>query len=108
MGTPEPLTVTPVQLVTRADLLFHLSSDVATASSAGQQIRMDTGAYGKICVAIPIAMNVLQDKVIDAIDTAAHGLYDGGVKLRQATGNYQTSDTNAATVMASTRTRSAF
>jgi hypothetical protein len=108
MGTPEPLAVTPVQLVTHADLLFHLSSDVATARSAGRQIRMDAGAYGKICVAIPIAMNVLQDKVIDAIDTAAHGLYDGGVKLRRAAGDYQTSDTNAATVMANTRMRSTF
>jgi hypothetical protein len=108
MATPEPLTVTPAQLVTHADLLFHLSSDVAAARSAGQQIRMAAGAYGKICVAIPIAMNVLQEKVIEAIDTAAHGLYDGGVKLHQAAGNYQTSDTNAATVMANTRMRSAF
>jgi hypothetical protein len=68
---------------------------------------MDAGAYGKICVAIPIAMNALQDKVIDAIDTAAHGLYDGGVKLREAAGNYQTSDSNAATVMTNARMRSA-
>lgn len=108
MGLPDPLAVTPAQLMTHADLLFHLSSDVTAARSAGQQIRMDAGAYGKICVAIPIAMNVLQDKVIDAIDTAAHGLYDGGVKLHQAAGNYQTSDANAATVLANTRTRSAF
>ena len=108
MGTADPLTVTPAQLVTHADLLFHLSSDVATARSAGQQVRMDAGAFGKICVAIPIAMSALQDKVIDAIDTAAHGLYDGGVKLRQAAGNYQTSDSNAAVVMANTRMRSAF
>lgn len=108
MGTADPLTVTPAQLVMHADLLFRLSSDVATARSAGQQVRMDAGAYGKICVAIPIAMNGLQDKVIDAIDTAAHGLYDGGVKLRQAAGNYQTSDSNAAVVMANTRMRSAF
>jgi hypothetical protein len=108
MGSPDPLTVTPAQLVTHADLLFHLSSDVATARSAGQQVRMDTGAYGKICVAIPIAMNMLQDKVIGAIDTAAHGLYDGGVKLHQAAGNYQASDANAASAMANTRARSAF
>ena len=107
MGTVDPLTVTPAQLVAHADLLFHLSSDVATARSAGQQVRMDAGAYGKICVAIPIAMNALQDKVIDAIDTAAHGLYDGGVKLREAAGNYQTSDSNAATVMTNARVRSA-
>ena len=108
MGTVDPLTVTPAQLVTHADLLFHLSSDVATARSTGQQVRMDAGAYGKICVAIPIAMNALQDKVIDAIDTAAHGLYDGGLKLRRAAGNYQTSDSNAAVVLANTRMRSAF
>ncbi|HEY9484670.1 MAG TPA: type VII secretion target [Micromonosporaceae bacterium] len=107
MGTVDPLTVTPAQLVAHADLLFHLSSDVATARSAGQQVRMDAGAYGKVCVAIPIAMDALQDKVIDAIDTAAHGLYDGGVKLREAAGNYQTSDSNAAAVMANTRVRSA-
>ena len=107
MGTVDPLTVTPAQLVAHADLLFHLSSDVATARSAGQQVRMDAGAYGKVCVAIPIAMDALQDKVIDAIDTAAHGLYDGGVKLREAAGNYQTSDSNAAAVMANTRMRSA-
>ena len=108
MGTSDPLTVPPAQLVTHADLLFRVSSDVATARSAGEQVRMDAGAYGKICVAIPIAMNVLQDKVIDAIGTAAHGLYDGGVKLRRAAGNYQTSDTNAATVVANIRTRSPF
>ena len=107
MGTVDPLTVTPAQLVAHADLLFHLSSDVATARSAGQQVRMDAGAYGKVCVAIPIAMDALQDKVIDAIDTAAHGLYDGGVKLREAAGNYQTSDSNAATVMTNARMRSA-
>ena len=108
MGTVDPLTVTPAQLVAHADLLFHLSSDVATARSAGQQIRMDAGAYGKICVAIPIAMNALQDKAIDAIDAAAHGLYDGGVRLRQAAGNYQTSDSKAAAVMVNTRVPSAF
>jgi hypothetical protein len=108
MASHDQLTVTPAQLVTHADLLFHLSSDVATARSAGEQVRIHAGAYGKICVAIPIAMNMLQDKVIDAINTAAHGLYDGGVRLHQAAGNYQTSDTNAATVMANTRMRSAF
>lgn len=107
MGTVEPLTVTPAQLTAHADLLFHLSSDVATARSAGQQIRMGPDAFGKICVAIPIAMDVLQGKVIDAIDAAAHGLYDGGVNLRQAAGNYQTSDSKAADVMASTRMGSA-
>jgi hypothetical protein len=107
MTSHDPLTVTPAQLVAHADLLFHLSSEVATAKNAGQRVRMDAGAYGKICFAIPVAMDVLQDKVIDAIDTAAHGLYDGGVKLRQAAGNYQTSDTNAATVMANSRVRSA-
>jgi Excreted virulence factor EspC, type VII ESX diderm len=105
MAPREPLTVTPPALVAHADALFRVSSDVAAAGATGQRVALDSGAYGHIAVAIPIAMGVLQSKVAAAIAAAAHNCYDGGVNLRAAAGNYQTSDADAAMNLASTRTR---
>jgi len=86
------IAVQPSTLVTHANRLAAIAGDVATAKAAGDGVRVDSEAYGKLCTIVPILLNSLQDIVLDAIDAAQDSLHDTGDRLRTAAQTYRSTD----------------
>ena len=90
------VAVTPGDLHAHAAKVDEIAERVTTAKEAGDAVRLDAGAYGKLCVMLPVLLGGLQGLVIDAIDAASRSLHDSGARLRTAAQGYQTADGNAA------------
>jgi hypothetical protein len=70
------------ELVTHAGHIEAIGDRVSTAASAGAAVRAGNGAYGKLCVIVPVMLNALQDVLVDGINSAAESLRDTGLRLR--------------------------
>jgi hypothetical protein len=90
------IDVRPADLVAHAAAIEAVAGEVATARQAGDAVRLDVGAYGKLCTIVPALLNGLSGVLVDGIDTAAQSLRDTGARLRTAAGGYQASDEQAA------------
>jgi len=82
--------------VAHAAAIEGVAGEVATSKQAGDAVRLDAGAYGKLCAIVPALLNGLSDVLVDGIDTAAGSLRDTGTRLRTAAGGYQATDEQAA------------
>jgi hypothetical protein len=88
--------------VRREDLVAHAghlsaSGDkVSAAAQAGAATRAGTEAYGKLCVMVPVMLNVLQDVLVDGIKAAADSVRDTGDRLRTTAQDYAAADERSA------------
>ncbi len=55
-------------------------------------MQADDGAYGKLCVMVPIMLGALQHSLVGAVADVAEGLYDTGGRLRTAANHYEGTD----------------
>lgn len=92
---PGEVEVEPAALTAHAAHVDMVADEVGTAQWAGQAVRLDVGAYGKLCIAVPMLLGWLQETVIDAIGTAEQSLHDSGDRLRQTAAEYRASDQEA-------------
>jgi hypothetical protein len=69
---------------------------VATAKQAGSAVRAGAGAYGQLCVMVPVMLGVLQDILLDGIGAATDSLHDTGSRLRTAAQGYDVTDQRSA------------
>ena len=83
-------------LVTHAAAVESVSAQVRTAAQAGATVRAGNAAYGKLCTMVPVMLNVLQDVLVDGIESAAESLRDTGASLRATAADYEASDTRRA------------
>jgi hypothetical protein len=96
MSPGDGIGVSPADLVAHAGHVEAVADRVATAKQAGDAVRLDAAAYGRLCTIVPALMNGLQHLLIDAIDAAAGSLHDGGARLRTTAEGYRATDENAA------------
>lgn len=95
--------------VNSADLVAHagqvdgIGAGLTVAQQAGAAVQTDPGAYGQLCQFVPALLNVLQSQVIDGIATAATSVHDTADALRSVAAAYDSSDSNAADRIRSTR-----
>jgi hypothetical protein len=95
--------------VSWADLASHagrvdrIGDGLNTVQQAGAAVRVDSGAYGKLCLIVPALLNLLQDKAIDGIAAATASARDTADALRSTAADYDGSDTRAADRIRNTR-----
>jgi hypothetical protein len=90
--------VHPADLIAHAAHIEAIGDQVATARQAGGAVRAGTGAYGQLCVMVPVMLGALQDVLLDGIGAAANSLHDTGSRLREAAGAYEVTDEKRAEV----------
>jgi hypothetical protein len=88
--------VNSADLVSHAGQVDRIGDGLNTAQQAGAAVRVDSGAYGKLCLIVPALLNLLQDKAIDGIAAAAGSVHDTADALRSTAADYDGSDTRAA------------
>lgn len=88
--------VRPADLTAHAGHIEAIGDRVATARQAGDAVRAGAGAYGQLCVMVPVMLGVLQDVLVEAIGAAAASLDDTGVRLRSAAQAYEATDRRRA------------
>ena len=91
--------VRPADLTAHAGRIEAIGDRVATARQAGDVVRAGAGAYGQLCVMVPVMLGVLQDLLIGGIGAAAGSLHDTGDRLRTAADAYETTDQRRAQVI---------
>lgn len=96
MTTGDHTDVRPADLVAHAALIEAVAGGVAAAGRAGEAVRLDVGAYGRLCTIVPALLNGLSGVLVGGIDAAAGSLRDTGGRLRAAADGYQTADEQAA------------
>jgi hypothetical protein len=92
----DQVAVRHAELVTHAGHVEDIAGRVSTAASAGSAVRAGNEAYGKLCVMVPVMLNVLQDVLVDGIRSAAESLQDTGVRLRTTAAEYEGTDQRRA------------
>lgn len=86
----------------RVDLFAHagrveaISAHVTTAGHAAAATRAGGAAYGKLCVMVPVALNMLQHILVDGISAMAESLHDTGGRLRTTAQEYEAADRRRA------------
>ena len=96
MSTDDVVNVTPADLVSHAGHLDGIASQVAAAHQAGDTVRLEAEAYGRLCVIVPVLVESLQRIVLGGIDAAVHSLRDTGERLRTAAETYRMVDEHSA------------
>ena len=104
MADGDLVAVTPADLLTHAGHLDTIAAGLTTAYQAGQSVKADAGAYGKLCVMVPVMLGVLQSAILDGIDAGAGSVTDSAAKVRTAAGAYQSTDQASADDLARHRT----
>jgi hypothetical protein len=89
--------VNAADLVSHASEIDRIGDGLITAQQAGVAVRVDSGAYGKLCQIVPALLNILQDQVINATSTAAQSAQDIADAVRATAAGYDSSDSRAAT-----------
>ena len=84
------------ELVTHAAAVESVAARVSSEAQAGAAVRAGNAAYGKLCLFVPVALNALQDVLIDGVESAAESLRDTGSRLRRTAADYSAADTRSA------------
>jgi hypothetical protein len=92
--------VRPADLSAHANAIDAVAGSLGMAGQAGGQVRLDAGAYGKLCQILPTLLGFLQDRVIDGIDAAQVSVADTAGRVRQVAQAYQGSDAASAARLA--------
>jgi hypothetical protein len=95
MMPADEVSVVPQTLTRHAAGVEAVAAQVAQAKQAGDTIRLDDQAYGKLCWAVPLMINSLQDIVLDAIGTAEASLRETAHRLRAVADSYDQADHTA-------------
>ncbi|MGW0505664.1 type VII secretion target [Micromonospora sp. NPDC003241] len=95
MPTDDPVRVDPDDLTTHAARLDRHADTLDTARRAGQQVRLDTGAYGQLCAFMPTLLDGLHRVLVDGIGTATTSVRDTATRLRTGADRYRAADTRA-------------
>jgi hypothetical protein len=97
----EQLGVRHGDLLTHAGAIEGIAARVSTAAQAGSTVRAGNEAYGKLCVMVPVMLTMLQDVLIDGIESAAESLRDTGARLRATAADYEAADSRGASAVRS-------
>jgi hypothetical protein len=92
MLADDGIHVAPSKLVGHATGIDGVADDIATARQAGNEVRLDAQAYGKLCTIVPVLLDGLQGLMLDGMDAAIGSLHDTGGRLRTAAQAYQSTD----------------
>lgn len=95
--------VNTADLVSHAGRVDGIGDGLNTAQQAGSAVRVDSGAYGKLCLVVPALLNFLQDQAIDGIAAAVTSALDTASALRSTAADYDDSDSRAADRIRNTR-----
>jgi hypothetical protein len=102
-GAGGQVQVNSADLVSHARQIDGIGDGLTTAQQAGAAVRMESGAYGKLCQIVPALLNILQDQAIDGIVAAAASAHDTADALRSTAADYDGSDCRAADRIRNTR-----
>jgi hypothetical protein len=80
------------ELTVHAGRVESIAADVAAAARAAGAVRAGADAYGTLCVLVPLALNGVQDVLVDGISAAADSLRDTGRLLRTTAQEYDAAD----------------
>ena len=93
MGQPaSEVAVQPSTLLSQSGRVEAVAGEVGTAKSAGDAVRVDSGAYGQLCGFVPAIVDGLQNILLDGIGEAQESLHDTAERLRTAAQGYQSTD----------------
>lgn len=95
-GVPDQVGVRHPELMTHARNVEAIAEGVSAAASTGAAVRAASGAYGKLCVMVPVMLNAVQDALVDGIRSAAESLHDTGTRLRTTAAEYGATDRRRA------------
>lgn len=96
MSPADGTRVRPDDLLAHAGHVDAVADSVATGQQAGNTVRVDVGAYGRLCTIVPILLGYLQDAVLDGLATAVDSLHGTGEQVRAAANAYQSTDAASA------------
>ena len=103
MTEPETFQVDSAALVSHAGEVDAIGDGLASAAQAGQAVRTDVGAYGRLCQFVPALLNGLQQSMVDGMNAAAASAHDTADALRSVAASYDATDGNAADRIRNTR-----
>lgn len=95
--------VNTAELVSHASEIDRIGDGLTTAQQAGAAVRVDSGAYGKLCQIVPDLLNILQDRVINVMTAAARSTHETAEAVRATAADYDGSDNRAATRIRNSR-----
>jgi hypothetical protein len=99
MGTGGGFSVSLADLRAHAGRVDTVADHLGTAEQASRTVRVDIGAYGQLCVMVPILIGALDDLVAGGIATARTSVRDTAGRLCTAADAYQgTEETNQAAI----------
>jgi hypothetical protein len=99
------IEVFPADLVAHAGHLDGVATALGTARQAGETVRLDADAYGRLCLAVPVLLGHLQQIMVDGVGTAADAVANTADRLRTAADHYRAADTRAAAALDRLRQR---
>ncbi|MGK5441439.1 type VII secretion target [Micromonospora sp. URMC 105] len=86
------ILVDPDDLTRHAARLDRSADSLDTAKQAGQHIQLSDGAYGQLCVIVPVLLDGLQRTLVAGIGIAAWSVRDTAGRLRTSADNYRRTD----------------
>lgn len=87
-----PIGVRPADLHAHGGHVQAVADGVEEALAAGRAVRAGSGAYGQLCLMVPVLLGALQDVLIDGIADAATAVRDTGDRVRAAADGYERAD----------------
>lgn len=102
MADPGTFQVDSAALMSHAGEVDAIGEGLASAAQAGQAVRTDVGAYGRLCQFVPALLNGLQ-QMVDGMKSAAASAHDTADALRSVAASYDATDGNAADRIRNTR-----
>lgn len=97
-----PVEVTPADLYAHGGHVHAVADGVDEALAAGRSVRSAPGAYGQLCLIVPIMLGALQDVLLDGIADSAGALHGTGDLVRAAAAEYERVDEDNAAGIART------
>jgi hypothetical protein len=91
--------VQPAALTSHATHVDAVGDEVGAARQAGRTVGLGADAYGKLCVGVPLLLNLLGGDLIEALGTAEQSLHDSADRLRRTAADYRDGDETAANVI---------
>jgi hypothetical protein len=88
----EQIEVRHGDLTAHAARVEAIGAHVSAAARAAGAVRAGGEAYGRLCVLVPVAVNLLQDIVVGGITATAGSLHDTGARLRSTAQEYTAAD----------------
>jgi hypothetical protein len=95
-GSADQVRVSTRERVGHAGQIAGIGDQLATAQQAASAVRVDSGAYGKLCQFVPALLNTLHDQMIDGTAAAACSGHDTAEALHSVAADYAGSDDRAA------------